>query len=84
MASLLTNLTISVNGKKGAKLTSVKDFLFDWDVESAKNKGTQTPEEMKMVFEQIAAAGRLSAKNKDRDKLRKTHKPASQLRESKK
>ena len=77
MASLLSNLAIRINGKKGAKLTSVKDFIFDWDSGSAENKGTQTVEEMKAVFEQIAASGRISKKEKERLEQRRTHKPVS-------
>lgn len=78
LASLITNLAIRINGKKGDKLSSVKDFLFEWDSESStKGTGTQSIEEMKSVFNQIAAAGRISGKDKKRLEERRTHKPKS-------
>ena len=49
----MTNLAIRINGKKGAKLTEVKDFILDWD--ASKPKGTQSIEDMKRVFMSIAA-----------------------------
>ena len=54
LASTITNLAIKINGKKGAKLTNVKDFLLDWDTD--KPKGTQSIEDIKRVFMEIAAA----------------------------
>jgi len=54
LASTITNIAIRVHGKKGAKLTEVKDFILDWD--SSKPKGTQSVEDMKRVFTMIAAA----------------------------
>ena len=76
MASLITNLAIRVNGKKGAKLTSIKDFLFKWDVENNElGSGTQSIEEMKSVFQQIAASGRASEKEKKRRAEIRTHLP---------
>lgn len=57
IASLLTNLVIRVHGKKGAKLTEVKEFLFDWSGEIRKGELTkkQSPEEMKAIMMAIAA-----------------------------
>jgi len=55
LASTITNLAIRINGKKGTKLTEVKDFILDWDRDKP-SKGTQSPEDMKRVFMQIAAA----------------------------
>ena len=53
MASLLTNLTIKVNGGKGAALTDVKDFLLDWSGDLKIGK-QQSVEEMKVILLQIA------------------------------
>jgi hypothetical protein len=53
MASLLTNLTIKVNGRKGAALTNVKDFLLDWSGDLKIGK-QQSIEDMKTVLLQIA------------------------------
>jgi sporulation protein YlmC with PRC-barrel domain len=74
---MITNLAIRINGKKGAKLTSVKDFIFDWDAETASGTKVQSIEEMKNVFQQIAASSRIENKNKERLEQRRTHKPAS-------
>ena len=77
MASLITNLAISINGKKGAKMTSVKDFIFDWDAGNTNNKGTQSIEEMKNVFQQIAASGKKTKERQDKLEARRTRKPIS-------
>lgn len=53
LATIVTNLAIAINGKKGTKPKEVKDFILDWD--SGKEKGTQSPEEMKRIFMDIAA-----------------------------
>jgi len=49
LASLLTNLVIQTMGKKGAKLTKIEDFLFDWDGSVADSK-KQTPKQMKDIL----------------------------------
>ena len=77
LASMITNLAIRVNGKKGAKLTSVKDFIFDWGVGESSGTKTQSVEEMKSVFQQIAAAGRMSEKEKQKIEQRRKHQPVS-------
>lgn len=53
MASLITNLVIRSLGKSGAKLTSIKDFMIEWDFEKAGPK-QQSPEEMKRILLGIA------------------------------
>ena len=72
LASTITNLAISINGKKGAKLTSVKDFLLDWDSSKPK-KGIQSPEDMKSVFMAIAAANKQKDKKRDNKRLPKSY-----------
>ena len=69
LASTITNLAISINGKKGAKLTNVKDFLLDWDV--SKPKETQSIEDMKRVFAGIAATSKSNTSASKIDKYRK-------------
>jgi len=54
LASTITNLAISIHGKKGAKMTSVKDFILNWD--ESKPKGTQSPEDMLNIFKAMAAS----------------------------
>ena len=53
LASLLTNLVIQTMGKKGAKLTKIEDFIFDWDGSIAESK-KQTPDQMKDILMAIA------------------------------
>jgi len=47
LASLVTNLVISTMGKKGAKLTNIKDFLLVWD---EKPKQEQSTEDMRNIL----------------------------------
>lgn len=68
LATIITNLAISIHGKKGSKPKEIKDFLLDWD--SSKPKGTQSPEDMKRVFMDIAAMNKKKEENK-RDNKRK-------------
>jgi len=64
LSSLVTNLAIGINGKKGTKLTEVKDFILDWSGEAKESK-TQSPEEMKSLFQAIAASSNKDAKKKE-------------------
>jgi hypothetical protein len=56
LSSLITNLTISVHGKKGAKHTEVVDFMPDWSGEKANEPKKQTVEQMKEMLLGIAQA----------------------------
>lgn len=49
MFSLMTNLVIRAVGKQGAKLTSVKDFEFPWNVK-VEDKTQQSAEDMKTIL----------------------------------
>jgi hypothetical protein len=55
LAATMTNLSIWVHGKKGAKMKEVKDFMPIWDKEGQPVK-MQTEEEMKAAMMKIAAA----------------------------
>lgn len=52
-AAILTNLTIAVNGKKGAKLSVPFDFMPKWDSDGVVEIKRQTPEEMKEILSAI-------------------------------
>lgn len=59
--SLLTNLVIRALGSKGAKLTTVEDFVLDWDAEytnKLKNeeKKITAPKRIFEIFSAIAEA----------------------------
>jgi hypothetical protein len=54
LSSLVTNLVISVHGKKGAKTTSPMDFMPDWGDEKSKEPKKQSVEEMKEILLGIA------------------------------
>jgi len=60
LASTITNLAISVHGKKGAKMTSVKDFILDWD--ASKPRGTQSPEDMLNIFKGMVSSTKKETK----------------------
>ncbi len=49
--STITNLAISIHGKKGAKMSKPLDFMPQW---GGKEEKIQTIEEMKMVLRNIA------------------------------
>ena len=72
-AAVLTNLTIAVNGKKGAKLSSPIDFMPKWDSDGVKEIKRQTPEEMKEILTAIAKDhNKLIVKNSAFPKLKPT------------
>lgn len=54
LASTMTNLAISIHGKKGAKLTQVIDYMPKWDEEKQEYK-VQTVEEMKSVLTSLVS-----------------------------
>lgn len=55
MASIISNLMIQAYGKKGSKMTEIKDFLLQWDKEEESSK-QQSVEEMKRVLLGLAAS----------------------------
>ena len=74
LSSLITNLVIRALGKKGAKLTNVKDFVFKWDSKE-EAKPQMKVEQFKAVFHQIAS---IANTNKDiKNKMRRTTPPRS-------
>jgi len=50
LSSLITNLAIRTHGEKGAKLTTVEDFMFVWDPAEMEDKKEQGIEEMKKLL----------------------------------
>ena len=54
MSALITNLVISVHGKKGTKHTNPMDFMLDWDVTKVTEVKKQSPEDMKELLKSIA------------------------------
>ena len=69
LLSLMTNLTIQVNSKPGAKLTTADDFQPPWK-EDAKVEKKQSVEEMKQRLLSIAATqnARVEALNRRKQK----------------
>jgi hypothetical protein len=62
---LVTNIAISIHGKKGTDFKTPLDFFLDWDLEKGKAPvKTQSPEDMLNVFKAIASGQK---KNKERD-----------------
>jgi len=66
LQSVITNLAISVHGKKGSKMTEIKDFMPEWDLTAPKEIKTQSIEDMKKVFQDLV----------------KTNKPQKRVRKS--
>lgn len=66
MASIITNLTISVYGKSGAKFTAPMDFLPPMMREDFEEKKEQTIDDMKNILTSIA-----KMQNKGQKKLKR-------------
>lgn len=49
VCALLSNLTLSVYGKRGTKMTLPTDFMLEWDLEKKEPK-KQSVEEMKKIL----------------------------------
>lgn len=62
LASVIMNAVIQMHGKRGAKLTSPKEFMPEWDAEKLRRQ--QTVEEMKQAMMSIASAQNKKLKNK--------------------
>ena len=73
LSSLITNLVISVHGKKGAKTTTPIDFMPDWTGEGKEPK-KQSTEEMKQILLGIASAQNKKVKGIDRPPVSKVKK----------
>jgi hypothetical protein len=78
LASLLTNLVIRTMGKAGAKLTSTKDFLIEWDIEDEKNKKQQSPEDMKSIL--LGIANSVNKKLDAQERMKRTTPPKVKAR----
>ena len=74
LMSINTNLMIRAYGKKGAQLTTLTEFLLEWDYKAVSEK-KQTTEEMKAFLLQFAKdQNRRVAKEKEKkDKLKKSN-----------
>ena len=51
----MTNLAISIHGKKGSKFTKIEDYIVDWDVKS-KDTVQQSAEDMKNFLMSFATS----------------------------
>jgi hypothetical protein len=71
LSSLITNLTISVHGKKGAQHTSPMDFMLDWTGEKKIGK-KQSVEEMKAVLMSLANTQNQKVEKKNKPPVKKT------------
>ena len=83
ISSLLTNLTISVHGKKGAKATNPMDFMLEWDLEKKEPK-KQNMEEMKAALKGISNYVNRKAKEKEKRRgLNLMDRPPKRFRQTK-
>ena len=68
LSSLLTNLVISIHGKKGTKHTTPMEFLLNWDVDAKVEPKKQSVEEMKQILMGLA-------KSQNKKETRRTKPP---------
>jgi hypothetical protein len=73
LSSLITNLVISVHGKKGAKTTSPVDFMPNWTGEEKEPK-RQSTEEMKQILLGIASTQNKRVRGLDKPPVSKMRK----------
>lgn len=71
LASVVTNLALSIHGEKGAKMTSSIDFMPDWSGDRKEETPQQSAEEMKKIFMEIAGAQNKKVKREKEDLNRK-------------
>ena len=82
LSSLLTNLTISVYGKQGAKTTNPMDFMLEWDLEKREPK-KQSREEIKAALKGISDFVNRKAKEKEKkSNLDLTNRPPRRFRQT--
>jgi hypothetical protein len=54
LVTTMTNLTISVHGRKGTKMVTPINFMPEWDVNKVKEVKIQSVEEMKEILVELA------------------------------
>lgn len=70
LSSLIVNLAIRALGKRGDKLTEVKDFVFEWDPEKHKPKQMNI-DQFKAVFHEIASSTKTKQDNENKRRRRR-------------
>ena len=80
IAAILTNLTIAVHGKKGAKQAELRSFMPNWSGEE-EYKAPQSVEEMKEVFKAIVQASK-EAQKKNEILKKKQHTPPTKKKQA--
>ena len=81
LSSLLTNLTISVHGKKGTQSTNPMDFMLDWDLGKVKEPKKQTTEEMKAVLMGLAKHQNRKVE-REKNRIDLTNRPPKRFRQT--
>lgn len=54
LASVITNLALSIHGQKGVKMTTPMDFMPDWSGERKEEPQQQSVDDMKKIFMELA------------------------------
>ena len=70
LATIVTNLAIGINGKKGSRPKEIKDFILDWDTSKPKEGTMQSVEDMKRIFMDIAAVNKKKEEKTSRNSKR--------------
>ena len=71
LASVVTNLALSIHGEKGVKMTVPIDFMPDWSGDRREETPQQSVEDMKKIFMEIADAQNKKVKRDKEDMNRK-------------
>lgn len=74
LSSLITNLTLSVHGKKGVKMTNPMDFMLDWDGTMKQEPKKQSVEEMKEILMQFAKTQNKRVERRNTPPIKRTNK----------
>jgi len=82
ISSLITNVAISVHGKKGAKLTQPQDFMLEWgkEKEEVQKQSTDQIKEFMMSFAKEQNKKVQLEKGKSRPPVKKNKPPKREKR----
>jgi hypothetical protein len=69
LSSLITNIALSIHGKKGTKMQSPMDFMIEWDpAKHEKATKVQTPEQMRDILMALASPKEEDVKRSKKEK----------------
>lgn len=81
LSTLISNLTISVHGKAGARFQKLEDHMIEWDLGKEKPVQRQSVEEMKKALMSLAKSQNSKIK-KENDRWTRENRPPKRFRKT--